>query len=509
MIQLYPDQDQFIANIRSALAQSSRVLAYAPTGFGKTTCFSYMTGRAVERGHVVGLGVHREELVQQVSDTLKAFGVKHGLIAAGATYLPGQRAYVVSVPTYVRRLKHAPKFSLIIQDEGHHAILGNQWGKFIEHSPDAKIIGFSGSPIRLDGRGMREMFDTLVLGPSVKELIAVGRLSRYKAFLPPPVGDRSKLHIRYGEVKRSEAEAEFDKPVIYGDAIAHYQRIADWKRAVIFTVSVAAAHHAAEQFNSAGYKAVAIDGTLDKLTRRNIVRDFNDGKLSHLSSCSIVDEGFDCPGIEVGIDLCPTESLQRAIQRWGRTLRVANGKKFAYLIDHVGNMGTVVDGILEPKHGMPDDDREWTLDGVKDRPKSEKPPPVPTCPRCFSCNIIGNTCQDCGAKTKSAEDAIRARQVEQVDGELTEVNTEEVRRVSPILAAQSKARDLDALLRLGHSESRAKHILAARAEKDQLRETLRSLGPPMTMHDIRQLKPKQLREWIDKLTPKEAAHENV
>lgn len=85
MIQLYADQEVFVDAIRTALATNRRVLAYGPTGFGKTTCFSYMASRASERGHTIGVGVHRDELIGQVSDTLKSFNVKHGIISADST----------------------------------------------------------------------------------------------------------------------------------------------------------------------------------------------------------------------------------------------------------------------------------------------------------------------------------------------------------------------------------------------------------------------------------------
>jgi DNA repair protein RadD len=500
VIELYPDQHKFVSDIRAALRNHRRVLAYGPTAFGKTTCFSYMVSRARERGHIIGLGVHREELLEQVSDTLRAFDVPHSMISADHTYLPNQRVYVVSVPTFARRIGKValPKFSLFIQDEAHHLVGGNQWGKVTDYSPDAIVIGFSGSPIRLDGRGMGEKFDVMVQGPSVAELIAMGRLSAYKPYLPLLV-DSSALHLRAGEYKTDENEAMMDKPVIYGDAIAHYQRIADWKRCVVFTVSVATAHHAAEKFNEAGYKAFAIDGTTDKLTRRNAIRDFGSGKLSHLTSCSIVDEGFDCPGIEVGLDLAPTMSLQRAIQRWGRTLRKLKGVDTKYLIDCVGNMGQMKNGEFVAKHGFPDDERIWSLDGVECG--KEKSKGVLTCPFCQSTAMHGRRCLDC--KKEIPADARNGRTVDQVDGTLTEVDQATVRRAE-MAQAQGRARGIEQLMALGHSEARAKHIIAAREEKDALRDKVFSLmrkaGERPSMSAIRELKPKGLRAEIERLT---------
>lgn len=103
-------------------------------------------------------------------------------------------------------------------------------------------------------------------------------------------------------------------------------------------------------------------------------------------------------------------------------------------------------------------------------------------------------------------DDCRARSVDQVDGTVVEVDVGTVKRLSPAIISQAKARDLEGLMRLGHSEARAKHIMAAREEKDELRRQLRSLHPPLTFKEIQDLKPKGLREWIEKL---EAKHENV
>lgn len=464
MITLRPKQEKFVTDLRHALTQNKRVLGVAHCAFGKTYCFSYIASRVREKGLRIGIGVHRHELVSQVSQSLRQFNVPHGCIISGSSdYSRRYPVQVISVPTY-DRMKVKPQFDLVILDEAHHGLPENMWGRFILASPEALTIGVTATPCRLDGRGLKGLFSELVHGPSVKESIADGLLCPYTCFLPPPVTNTKELHVRMGEYKKDEAEAALDKPVVYGDVIGHYRRIADGKRAVAFTVSVKAAHHAAEQFREAGYTAAAIDGDLDRTTRKNMVRDYEAGKINVLTSCSLVDEGFDCPGIEVAIDICPTMSAQLAIQRWGRVMRNAPGKQLAYFLDHVGNMGSFnkKTGEFEEKHGFPDDDREWSLDGLaKTATKITTPR---QCMFCWSTSIVSNVCRDCG-KQQLESKKTRARVIERVDGELHEVKPEAIVRKEPvgIKAEQAKAKSLPELTRLFYDDSKA--VAARRGEQ--------------------------------------------
>lgn len=468
-----------------------------PAAVSKTITFSYIASRVRQNGKRIGIFAHRSELIGQISRTLKLFDVPHGLITAGSTYVPNQSVYVCSVQTYARRVAagRAPVFDMGIVDEAHHASEGSTWDRCMANSPDAIWLGVTATPERLDGRPL-EAFQVMLKGPTPRQLIDAGALCDYRLFAPTTI-DLSGVHTIAGDYNKGELADAVDRPSVTGDAVRHYAQYLKGAPSVAFCVSVAHAEHVAEQFRAAGYKAASVDGKMSADDRAKVIGEFSAGKLNVLSSCDLISEGFDVPGIHGAILLRPTQSLSLYLQQVGRALRTAPGKDRAIILDHAGNCG---------RHGLPDQDREWSLEGRK---KSKGTPndvqPVRQCERCF-CAYPANrgACPECGWVPAPAP-----RQVEQVDGELTEVNTEEVRRVSPILAAQSKARDLDALLRLGHSEARARHILAARAEKDRLREALRLLGPPMTMREIRQLKPKQLREWIDKLTPKEATNEDV
>lgn len=463
-VELRPYQQVLIDQVRAAIRNGSRApLMVLPTGGGKTICFSYIAANAMQRGTPVGIFVHRAELVDQVCDTLKLFNVAHGVIAAGSASPRRAGVYVVSVQTYARRVPQVPKFGLAIVDEAHHAVAGSTWAVALAHSPGAVVLGVTATPERLDGRGLGDTFDTLIEGPTVSELIEIEALAPYRLFAPGGA-DLSAVHSRMGDYIRGELSTAMDRPSITGNAVSHYRRYSNGKRAVAFCCSVEHAANVAAEFMAGGITAVAIDGRMDKALRRQIVRDFQAGLIHVLTSCDLISEGFDCPGIEAGFFLRPTQSLGLYLQQVGRILRTAPGKTAAMLFDHSGNW---------QRHGLPDDERAWSLEGRvsgKKKPTQE----IPAGRQCALCYAVSppsaTICVECGKAF-----VIAARSVEERDGTLSEVDTAAVRQRAPEqverLRQQATARSIDALIDLGrmrgmkNPEGWAKHVWAAREQK--------------------------------------------
>lgn len=466
MIQLFDDQNWLVGRARESLAKHNRVLVQSPTGSGKTVMFSYMTGRARERGRRVGIFAHRAELTRQISAALARFNIPHGFIAAGATYVPGQSVYVVSAGTYARRIEKMPIFDFGIVDEAHHATDGSTWGKCMEHSPDAKWLGVSATPERLDGRGLGEMFDDLVIGLSIRELMDKGRLCDYRLFAPAGP-DLSGVHTVAGDFNRGELAAAMDRKAITGDAVRHYTQHLRGAPSVAFCTSVAHAAHVAEEFRAAGYVSAHVDGGMDDAERGRVIGDFRAGRIHVLSSCDLISEGFDVPGIHGAILLRPTQSLALYLQQVGRAFRVEAGKERAIILDHAGN------SVGPNGHGLPDADRQWSLEGRDRRAKKPVDESVRQCERCFCAYASRlHVCPECGWMP-----APKPRTVETVDGVLEEVDLAAQRERERLEAEQRRrergmARTPEQFAALGVSEPAANHILAARQEKDALRENL-------------------------------------
>jgi superfamily II DNA or RNA helicase len=434
MLSLRPDQFTLITQANDLLLNGTpSVLMVAPTGAGKTVMFSWLT--AFLRGTRVMILCHRDELIQQISDTLTTFGVEHGCIAPGRPNFRERPVQVASVMTLVRRLADYAPPQLVIIDEAQHAIPNSTWGKILRAWPAAYRLGVTATPERLSGEGLRDTFGTILVGPSTRELIETGALSDYKLYAPPTTVTDG-VHRRMGDYEKHELAVAMDKPTITGNAVTHYTLLADGKRALVFCVSLDHAQHVAEDFRHAGYTAARIDGQLELHQRRCLVNDFSAGRIQVLTSCDVVSEGFDLPAIEVAILLRPTQSLALHLQQMGRALRPYPGKPHAIILDHAGNT---------LRHGLPDDDREWSLDGKETRKKAEgeKAVSVRTCGQCFgACRSGTPTCPMCGY-----EFPIDSRQVEEVAGTLLQVDPMIARRVAK--QEQGRANDLQGLIELG------------------------------------------------------------
>lgn len=412
MFKLRQYQEDAVIGLRDAFKQGKRApLLVAPTGAGKTMIFSHITQGAAAKGNRVLILVHRAELLQQTHDALNLLGVKHGLIAANRTPDPTQMVQLASVQTLVRRMDRMQPPDLIVLDEAHHCAAGS-WKKIITRFRAARLIGVTATPERLDGKGLSDVFDALVLGPEVKTLISGGFLAP-PIYYAPSVLDLTGVGKRMGDFSVSDLEKITNKPSITGCAVDHYGRLASGLPAVVFCASIRHAEEVAAQFCNAGYRFEVIDGTLAPEIRKQRVKDLASGKIQGLTSCDIISEGFDLPVVTVAILLRATQSLGLHLQQVGRVLRAHPDKSQAIILDHVGNC---------MRHGLAEEPREWSLEGAKARKAKEKSDPSlrnRQCPACYAVHPVGPSCPQCGHVY-----VVKTREIERREGELVMIKTE-------------------------------------------------------------------------------------
>lgn len=511
-IQLRPYQDAMIVGAREQMMAAKKcILLQAPCGSGKTVLAGFMTKNTIAKGHGVMFLTHREELALQASRTYSRIGVMHGLIMAGITPDYRKIAQVAMIDTLRNRLDRVRVPKVIIVDEAHHAV-SPSWKKVIDHFTErgAIVIGLSATPQRLDGRGLSDVFESIVLGPSVRDLIDAGALCDYEYYAPPSFVDTTEMKIKFGDFNKQELELATDKPQIIGDAISHYQRLLSGKRAIAFAVSIAHSQHIAAQFNAAGIPAAHVDGETPTGERKRIINNFAEGRISVMSNVSLFGEGFDVPACEGVIILRATASLALHIQICGRAMRPHDGKARAVIIDHVGNV---------IRHGLPDEDREWSLEG-KEKKKGKKKNAdeinIKQCPKCYTAHVPAPTCPRCGHIYESSTQIL-----EQVDGELQAVTPEmreAMRRAK--LREQGRAQSVEELIALGHNRYAAERIISARAEKQEIisgitadltawQEKTGEMPYPIfgvSYRDIRYMKPRELRELRERFEAHKAEH---
>lgn len=345
MIQLRDYQEDVVADIKQAYCERiRRVLLVLPTGGGKTVIFSHIGRAAAEKGKRVAVLVHRAELLEQVATTLARFGVPHGLIAAGHPETDAA-VQVASVQTLARRLGRSRRaFDLIITDECHHAVAG-QWQDVLGSMPNARSLGVTATPVRLDGRGLGSAFDAMIEGPTIAELTAAGHLVPARVFAPPARLDLSRIKVRAGDYDARQLAEIMAGGTLTGDTVAHYRRLATGRPAVAFCASIEHSQLVAARFREAGVSAAHVDGKTDAAERRRLIAALGTGELQVLTNVDLIGEGVDLPAIVAVILLRPTKSVARFLQSVGRALRPSPGKSEAIILDHAG---------CTWMHGMPD-----------------------------------------------------------------------------------------------------------------------------------------------------------
>ncbi len=446
-IELRPRQLQALADLRQAYASGARApILVAPTGFGKTSTAAEIVRQAVAKGRRVWFLAHLHEILEDTSARLTAAGISHGQIRAGRSADYSVAVQVVAVQTAVRRTG-LPRPDLIIIDECHLAV-ANSYRQVIAAAGDPLLLGLTGTPQRLDGRGLREVFDLIVPTCSTAELIDEGLLAPVRVFAPPGA-DLSGVGRRGGDFDQGAAGAVMTRPAVVGDALSHWRKLCAGRRGVAFCTTVAHAEAVAQQWKSAGFRAMAVHGNSDDAERREAMAGLRAGRLDLVACAQLWIAGVDVPQIDTVIWLRPTASLTAWLQGNGRGLRIATGKADLLVLDHVGNCQRL---------GHPLQAHEWSLDGRTKRDR-QAAPSVRVCPRCFSAMPSGRpVCADCGH-----EFVPERRELATVDGELVEVQRREARR------EQASAQTLEDLIQIGtrrgmkNPRGWARHVLAARS----------------------------------------------
>lgn len=427
---LRPYQRDLIARTQVAFASGSRrVLVQAPTGSGKTHCIAAVVLAAREAGLRVLVLATRTRIVRQLHERLDDFGVPHGLIAAS---LPG-RSYqaapvqVASVDTLYRRVlvdrrMPIPGADVVIFDEAHLALGGSRVA-LLEQYPHAWHLGFTATPAKVSGRPLRERFERLVLGPSVRELINAGCLVRPVVFAAPLASAKELAAIAKDGKTGDYATGEFGellaRPKLVGDVLANWLRIANGKRSLVFAVNKAHGAALVGEFRRAGVAAELLTDETSETDRESAIARLEAGELTVLVNCFLLSYGIDIPSVEAVVLARPTRSVTLYLQAVCRGMRPAPGKDRVMVIDH----GRVVESL-----GFPTADFGWSLDEGGNvntwarstmKRRAQGPERPRTCPECAHIWLVsesGRRCESCGW-----EPAVRAWPVRVVDAELVEM----------------------------------------------------------------------------------------
>jgi DNA repair protein RadD len=456
---LRPFQSKLEADCYTAWdAGAINVMPVAATGSGKTVVLSKLLYD--EPGASIAIA-HRQELVSQIAVALARNGVRHRVVGAkrgsslvrvitalqvaelGYSFIdPTAKTGVGGVDTVIR-MTNEPWFAqirLAVQDEGHHVLRDNKWGRVASLFPNARGLFPTATPLRADGRGLGRhadgITDALVLAPSMRDIINMGYLTDYRLICPPSNLDMSNVHTTAsGDFSPPEVKAAVAKSTITGDVVKHYLQFAKGKLGITFAVDVQEAGRIASEFNAQGVPAEVVSAKTPDGLRAAILRRFKRREILQLVNVDLFGEGFDLPAIEVVSFARPTASFALYSQQFGRALRLmipddlqlrwgtfsdderrgmiaASVKPKAIILDHVNN--------IVRHNGPPDKAREWSLDR-RERRSGKKSDAIPlrVCVACLQ--PYEAVCKRCPYCDHYQPPAARSGP-EFVDGDLTELD---------------------------------------------------------------------------------------
>lgn len=370
--------------------------------------------------------VHRKELAEQHKKLLEEFNLTSDKVRVALFWSEANRLGQYETP------------DLVIADEAHW--IPNTLRKVLDYY-DCRVIALTATPCRTTGDPMGAVYEDMIVGVSVKDLIAQKRLAPYD-YYSVQLADVTSLSVKNGEYSQGEAEALMMKSAIYGDAVKAYQKYAEGKKTIIYCTSIKHSQEVAEAFRNTGYKAVHMDSGTPKKERQEIMAKFRNGEIQIIVNVMLIVEGISVPDCECCILLRPTLSTTIFIQSAMRCMRYKEGKR-AVIIDCTANY---------LKLGLPADDREWSLDKpIKPRKDMDANGDfvIRTCPKCFKVFRTAPKCPHCGHEYEMHPREIKAHE----DIELARISAEEAEKAEiarkKARQEQGKAQSFEDLIRIG------------------------------------------------------------
>lgn len=342
------------------------ILYQMPTGTGKTRLFTSIIrdinvwGLRHNINYRILIIAHRSELIEQSSRSLDKYHIKHGVLAGTMKDKRDltQTIQVASIQTIIHPANQCMiddlKFDFIIIDEAHHAV-ANSYQKLWEYCPDAKKLGVTATPWRMNNSGFAQIFDAYIPSMSINDFIQKGWLATYQYYSIPTSSElvKSIESIREfdleGDYKNSALVEICDTSKIRAQLYDSYEKNALGKKGIIYSISREHSEHICSQYRSHGIAIENIDSKTPAKVRDKVVQAFRNGEIDIIVNVDIFSEGFDCPDIEFIQLARPTKSLVKYIQQVGRGLR-KNGDKRCIILDNVG---------MYSRFGLPDEERDW------------------------------------------------------------------------------------------------------------------------------------------------------
>nr|DAS31061.1 MAG TPA: Chromatin remodeling complex ATPase [Caudoviricetes sp.] len=301
------------------------IMVQMPTGTGKTHVLaSIVSSELNDENKGVWIVAHRRELVEQIEETVERYGISK----------EDGRVKVMSIQWLSLHWEDmkGERPSLIVIDEAHHALAETYKELWLRY-PNAKKLGMTATPCRLNRRGFTDLFEMLITSDGIADFIRQGWLSPFDYVSIRPDSEDQRLVDSLskrgadGDFQVKEMNSVMNRRPTIERLYESVRQYADEKKGIVYAVSISHARNIAAYYNEHGMNTVAIDSKTPIRQRKQFVEDFRQGKIQVLVNVDVFSEGFDCPDVEFVQMARPTLSLAKYLQQVGRGLRKTEGKE--------------------------------------------------------------------------------------------------------------------------------------------------------------------------------------
>ena len=311
-------------------------LLYHATGTGKTTTAVLDAKRC--GGRVLFIA-HTQELVDQATKRFRELWT-NTTVGRYCEVIKQPRAHVVcgsvqSVSLHLDEFKDG-EFDYLIVDEAHHAA-ADTYQKILSYFKPAFTLGLTATPERADDKSILEIFKNTAHKLDIQTAVEIGELVPVRCIRIHTNIDLTKVRFNSVQYNIRDLESKIYVPERNRLIVDTWMQYVRDKRTVVFCASVKHAQQIADLFREQGIKSAAVSGSMKQSERREFQEKFVNRDIQVLCACDLLNEGWDCPEIEVLFMARPTMSKVLYTQQLGRGMRLYEGKESLMVFDFVDN----------------------------------------------------------------------------------------------------------------------------------------------------------------------------
>ena len=210
-------------------------------------------------------------------------GYSPDCLSASAFNVPIKAVSIQWLSKHYDEIEEEP--GMIVIDEAHHALAKTYKGMW-DRFPNAKFLGLTATPCRLNGKGFTDLFDVLVQSWSVLEFISKGRLATYDFVSIKSDGVTQRLIDSLqkrgadGDYQNKEMDMLLNKKPSIERLYRSLEEFGKDRKGIVYAINISHANAIAEFYREHGIAAVAIDSKTPASERRMLIERFKSSSLS-------------------------------------------------------------------------------------------------------------------------------------------------------------------------------------------------------------------------------------